>query len=135
MAPSWMLEVLYGELTKELGEEIPRLIIDAERAFTVNRLNEFGLRLSHSGESQVKGDPSEDIAILLADFSFRGMGNPLEFSLENDQLKLRVNNPFNKALVCGKILGYHEALVGGKGKLEWTVPQGEWAIDIFITPG
>jgi hypothetical protein len=134
MVPRWTIAALYNELVKELGDEIPRLIIEAERSFTTKRLNEFGLRLAHSGESSYKQDASENMGILLSDFPFRGMGEPVDLSLENGTLRLRVNNPYNEALICGKVLGYYESLMGRKGEIEWAVLPEEWALEINVTP-
>jgi len=134
MVPRWTIAALYNELVKELGDEIPRLIIEAERSFATKRLNEFGLRLAHSGESSYKQDTYEKIRILLSDFPFRGMGEPVDLSLENGTLRLRVNNPYNEALICGKVLGYYESLMGRKGEIEWAVLPEEWALEINVTP-
>ncbi len=125
---------IYRELTRELSEEVPRFFVEAERKFMSNRLKEYGLRISHSGLSELKEDNAENLQILLDDLPFRGMGNPVNSSLYDGVLELRVENPFNEARICGMVLGWYEALENGKGNLEWKVPDGEWAVEMKITP-
>ena len=122
------------ELTNELGDEIPRLFIEIERRFMFDRVKEYGLRLSHSGYSELREDNAENLKILLDGLPFRGMGNPVEFSFKAGVLKLRVENPFNEARLCGKVLGFYEALEGRRGNLEWKMPEGEWAVEMEISP-
>jgi len=131
---NWSIDVICREIAEELGEEIERIIIEAERDFTADRLAQFGMRLSHSGLTEFKGNDTENMRILLDDLPFRGMGYVESLSLENDELRLRVNNPLNEALLSGKVLGYYETLLGKKGKVNWSTPDGEWAVEIEIEP-
>ena len=134
LSPNSGGENIFSELICQFGEEIPRLLIEAEREFMSNRLKEYGLRLSFSGHSGLKEDNAENLQILLDDLPFRGMGNPVDLSFEDGVLKVRVENPFNEARICGMVLGWYEALENRKGHMEWKVPEGEWAVEMKISP-
>ena len=45
------------------------------------------------------------------------MGNPVEVEETGKQLKVKVENPFNDALMAGRIAGYYEAVEKVKSRL------------------
>lgn len=93
------LEAIFDEIERELGEDIPRTVMEAQRLYVKER----GFY-----------DPGE-IATLEGFrklFATRGLGYLDEFHVEKDGLFLRLVNPVLHLLMVGLFQGYYEMKTG-----------------------
>jgi hypothetical protein len=101
---------VFKELANELGEEIPRMIVDLE--------SEYIMENAPPVEPPLTADA---MRVLLGDLAIKGMGNPVRVSVPAEgELEVRIDNPFSEELLAGRVLGYFRALRGGAEEIEWT---------------
>ena len=111
------VEAVFRELESELGEELSRTIVEAQRRYVVDTLQ----------MAEVRRDPS----YLTHQLALRGMGNVVRFELSRDRLEAVVENAIPPLLVAGMMQGIFELLTGkgsscsyerdGAGSLRLTV--------------
>ncbi|MEW6553027.1 MAG: hypothetical protein AB1384_01910 [Actinomycetota bacterium] len=99
------VESVFRELEAELGEELPRTIVEAQRRYVVEVL----------GQEEVRRDPS----YLTRQVALRGMGNVVEFELERGSLRVVVENALPPLLVAGMLQGIFDLLSGGSSDLAY----------------
>lgn len=103
-APS-VLEAIFGELERELGETISEAVVEAQR-----RLTREGL-YSIAGE-----DPGEELRTMLA---LRGLGGLQELKLGADGMILDMENACLPLVVAGLAQGLFESLRGTRARVDW----------------
>jgi len=99
------LEAVFDELERELGEDIPRIVVEAQRRFTKKGL--------YSAEEL--GD-EEQFRQLLA---VRGFGNLREMKVDEGGFRMRLQNPTLHLLLAGLVQGYFETVTGGESDVDW----------------
>ncbi len=109
------------ELEKELGEEILYKIAQRQLEMLRDRLDNYILKRRRG------------ILELFEDMRVRGMGNPVEIDEIGRYLRVRVENPFNDALVAGRIAGYFEAVEGVRSRFNW-VSSEEGYVVVGVEP-
>jgi len=104
-------EAVFDELEKELGEDIPHTIVEAQRRFV------------KSGFYKAREIESEgQFRKLLA---LRGLGNLRALSLEGNRLRARVENAALHLMLVGLLQGYLETATGRQSSVEWELgPEG-----------
>lgn len=107
--PTQSFSAIFRELERELGDEIPAIIVDLERRYVRDNLSERGTIL---------GRP--DVLSLLMDFTWRGIGNPVSAIRGKGGTDITIENPFNPSLVAGKVAGLYEAWTGKPVRFNWT---------------
>lgn len=114
------LEALFEELYSELGEDVARMVVQLESDYTQLSLNvPEGL------------DGNEAVGAMLSDLRIKGMGNPTEVSLSDDELLVRIENPFNEELLAGRVLGAYKALLGEPAEIKWSEEEGFMFAQVF----
>jgi hypothetical protein len=103
------LDAIFEELEKELGENIPEVVIEAQRRF---------VKAGFSSSQEVRG--VEDFRHELA---LRGVGNLKEFEADKDEIRVRIENPCLYLMLVGLIQGLYELAFGREGDLEWELAQ------------
>ena len=118
------LNNLFGELEKELGEEIPRLImtIEKERVKEVITGKEKTLDFSEAGYQR-----------FMKTLRLRGMGNERNVTMTGGNVEARVDNPYYEPLVAGFLAGFYEVATGVPAVVEWT-PAIRGYTDVSIGP-
>lgn len=107
-APS-VLEAVFDELERELGEEIPRAVVEAQKRFTAG------------GFYRMKGDdPALDLKFQLA---LRGIGLLSEFEVSEDGVHIVMPNAAVPLMVVGLAQGLYEARYGKKSESRWKVGE------------
>jgi hypothetical protein len=98
---------LFRELTRELGEEIDRMIVDIQREYKRDTFIQPDIlaRKNYLG--------------LLRQQMVKGLGNFTEVSSDGDRLSVTVENPFNVPLLAGRVAGYYEAMEDCPAHVEW----------------
>jgi len=99
------VESVFRELEAELGEELPKTIVEAQRRYVVETL----------GREEVRQDPS----YLTLQLALRGMGNVVEFDLDRGSLEAVVENALPPLLVAGMLQGIFELIAGKDSKCSY----------------
>lgn len=110
------IESVFWELESELGEELPKIIIEAQRRYVVEAL----------GREEIRREPS----YLAHQLALRGMGNVVEFDLEPGGLRASVENALPPLLVAGMLQGIFDAVTGGASELDYGREGGTLAVSI-----
>jgi len=118
------LNNLFGELEKEIGEEIPHLImtIEKERVKEVIARKEKTLDFSEEGYQR-----------FMKTLRLRGMGNGRNVTMTGDHVEVRVDNPYYEPLVAGFLAGFYEVATGMPAVVEWT-PANRGYTDVLLNP-
>ncbi|WP_287155242.1 hypothetical protein [Candidatus Solincola tengchongensis] len=110
-------EAVFDELEKELGEDIPRIIVEAQRRFVRS-----GFYKAQEIESE------EQFRRLLA---LRGLGNLRTLSLKDGRLRVRLENAALHLMFVGLLQGYVETITGRDSSAEWELsPEGVLELEI-----
>jgi hypothetical protein len=115
------INAIFAEMEKELGDEVPLMVAQRQAELMRERMSKRNLE----EEGGIWG--------LFEELKLRGMGNPVEVEEAGKQLKVKVENPFNDALVAGRIAGYYEAVEKIKSRVTW-VSSDEGYLVIGIEP-
>jgi hypothetical protein len=99
------VESVFRELETELGEELSKTIVEAQRRYVAETL----------GREETRQDPS----YLTRQLALRGMGNLVRFDLERDKLEAVVENAIPTMLVAGMLQGIFELIAGGDSQCSY----------------
>ncbi|NPV58883.1 MAG: hypothetical protein HPY75_04375 [Actinobacteria bacterium] len=99
------LDAVISELEKELGEEIPRVVAEAQRRF---------LRSGFYGMEEARS--REDLRRALA---LRGLGNLVGLEWGENRLRFHIENPCLEPVLAGLVWGIFELVTGRDGRVEW----------------
>ena len=102
---------LFGELEKELGEDVPGMIaaIEKDRVKSV---------ILSKGGGRDNGEAG--YIRYMKTLELKGMGNGRSVALSNGQVEVRVDNPYYEPLVAGFLAGFYEATTGHEAAFAWT---------------
>jgi hypothetical protein len=103
------LEAISDELERELGENIPEAIIEAQRRFV-------------TGGFYSKGEIESEEDFRLQ-FAFRGWGNLKELDFSAESLRCRLENPCLHLLIVGLLLGFFELVYERPGEVDWKLKE------------
>ena len=110
-------EPVFDELQNELGEHIPRVIIEAQRRFVIEGF------YSREDIRQEKD--------LIRHFALRGMGNLREIDLAENRLSARLENPCMHMMMVGLFLGFYELIFGNEGNADWEIDSdGDLIVEV-----
>jgi hypothetical protein len=110
-------DAIFIELEKELGEDIPRVIIEAQRDFVKSGL--------HSA------DEISDIETFRKALAFRGLGNLMEMERGEENLRLRIENPCMHLLLVGLAQGLFELATGRGSEVDWGLAEdGDLTVEV-----
>jgi hypothetical protein len=112
------IDSIFRELEAELGEEIPRTVVEAERQYVAETLQ------------QKEFSRSSDY--LFRQFAKRGLGNLVQFELKRDRLQARVENATPILLIAGMLQGIYE-LVSGKGSTCEFKRGDDGTLEVIVT--
>jgi len=113
------LDAIFEELEKELGENIPEVVIEAQRRF---------VKAGLTSSQEVRG--IEDFRKELA---LRGLGNLKEFEADKDGLQLTIENPCLYLMLVGLTQGLFELAFGCEGDVEWELAE-DGDLTVEVTP-
>ena len=114
------LDAIIAELERELGDTIPRVIVEAQR------------RVLRSGFYSVDEARSpEDFREALA---LRGMGNLKEVDWKESGLHFRIENPCLVLVLVGLVQGMFELVSGIESEVDWEItPEGDLVVEVAAT--
>jgi hypothetical protein len=111
------LASMFGELERELGGEIPRMIMEIEK----DRVKDIILSKGRDRETSEAG-----YLRYMKTLELRGMGN-------GSAVDARVDNPYYEPLIAGFLAGFYEATTGERAVVQWT-GGGAGYTDITLRP-
>ncbi|MBN2025547.1 MAG: hypothetical protein JW854_02120 [Actinobacteria bacterium] len=111
------LDAIIMELEKELGDTVPRAIVEAQR------------RILRSGFYSVDEARSpEDFREALA---LRGMGDLKEVDWRESGLHFRMQNPCLVLVLVGLVQGMFELVSGAESEVDWEInPDGDLVVEV-----
>ena len=118
MGPDY-LEAAFDELERELGEDIPRAVVEAQRRFIKQRLY-----------SMEEIGNEENFRELLA---LRGLGNLLEMKVDDRGLRVQLQNVALHLMLAGLMQRYYEVLSGGEYSVDWEL-KADGRLELEVTP-
>ena len=115
------LDAIIEELEKELGDNIPRVIVEAQRRF---------LRGGFYSVDEARSE--EDFREALA---LRGMGNLREIAWKDRGLHFRLENPCLDLVLVGLVQGMFELVSRNESTVYWEVTaDGDLLVDVASIP-
>lgn len=112
------VDAIFSELENELGEDLPRLVIEAQRRFV------------RSGFYSIEGMRRLDMREQLA---LRGLGNLTDLKSDHKGLYFRIENAFLHLMVVGLVQGLYELTYDVDTHLEWDFSD-QGVLEISLTP-
>jgi len=110
-------EAILDELEKELGEDIPDVLIEAQRRFVQSGFYD-------ASEVQEIGSFRDHLAL-------RGLGNLKEISFDDGRLRMRLENPCLHLLLVGLAQGLFELVFSREGQVEWELAgDGDLSVEV-----
>jgi hypothetical protein len=114
------IQAIFDELESELGQEIPNVIIEAQRKYSL------GLATERS-----RGAQGEDLKLAMA---VTGLGNLVQVDAKTDGYVTRIENPSLPLVTVGNALAFYEFLTGKKGSARWEIASdGDLLVE--LSPG
>ena len=111
-----VLDAVFAELERELGESIPAAVVEAQRRFSrgfytpKDIVDEDGLRVA---------------------LALRGIGNLRRFEIEKSGLSMRMDNAAMHLLVVGLFQGFYEIIYGADSVVEWRISEaGDLEVEV-----
>jgi len=114
-----LLDPLFDELEAELGEAIPRTVVEAQRRFVKTGF----YSIEEVGD---EGDMRTQLAL-------RGLGNLKEIKMGRKGVQVRLDNATMYLMVVGLIQGLFEMSFGIDSNVEWEF-TGEGNLEVEVTP-
>jgi hypothetical protein len=114
-----VMESLFEALELELGEEIPTLVVDAQR------------RLVREGFTPI--DFTQGFEEVRTHFALRGLGNLRELRMEADGAAMRLDNSCMQLLMVGLLQGSFERVYDRDSHVEWELSDKD-SLRVEVTP-
>lgn len=114
-----LMDTVFEALEWELGEEIPRLVVDAQRKYV--------------REGFAPLDFSSDFQELRVQFAVRGLGNLRELRMGRDGANMRLDNSCMQLLLVGLLLGSFERAYGIDSTADWEVDDKD-SLHVEVKP-
>lgn len=113
-----MLDPVFDELEEELGEAIPRVVVEAQRHFVKTgfySIEEIG------DEGNIRNQ-----------FALRGLGNLREIRMGERGVTLRLENAAMHLLVVGLVQGLFETAFGIESNVDWELSEdGDLEVEVI----
>jgi hypothetical protein len=114
------MAAIFRELEAELGEDVVRAILDAQRVCVKEMLG--------------KEEMEQGYLYLRRFLAFRGMGNLVEYEPGNDGLNAVVDNASPPLMVAGMLQGIYELLSGNESNIDYR-RGGDGTLEVSIRKG
>lgn len=114
-----LIEPVFEELESELGEVIPRSVVEAQRRFT-------------TGGYYHPGDVPDEEGFR-AYLALRGLGSLQEMRMDRKGLRLKVENVAVHLIVAGLAQGFYELKHGTGTRADWQLTE-DGALELEVRP-
>ncbi len=112
------LNAIFGELEEELGDVIPRAVVEAQRRFV------------RTGFYDIEGMGRKGMRNQLA---LRGLGNIVELKSNERGLTIRIENAFLHLILVGLVQGLYECTYDIDSQVEWELSQDN-VLEVEVYP-
>jgi hypothetical protein len=102
------VNALLRELENELGEDVPRLVYDHQKALTLRKL----------GDTDVS-NRRVFIESKIHSMALRGLGYPSKFEMNDSELKVEIGNAYNQDIYAAKLAAVLERAMGRPSTIAW----------------
>lgn len=114
-----MLDPIFEELEDELGQAIPRVVVEAQRQFVKTGFYSM--------------DEIGDEGTMRSQFALRGLGNLREIRMGKRGVIMRIENSAMNLLVVGLVQGLFEMAFGIDSNVEWELSE-QGHLELEVTP-
>jgi hypothetical protein len=114
-----MLDPIFDELEEELGEDIPRVVVEAQKRF---------IRAGFFGVDEVVSKENMRIQIAL-----RGLGNLKDVTMGRKGVRARIENVALPLLAVGTTQGLFDKAFNSESEVEWEI-TGEGDLELEVMP-
>lgn len=111
------VNAILRELEAELGEGVPQLVYDHQKAFTVKDV-----------QSAKVDDPEAFLEEHLMDMALRGLGYPTAFEFDGSSASVEIPNAYNQILYAAKLAAALEKVTGKPSGIEWKKREPDGSI-------
>jgi hypothetical protein len=112
-----MIEPIFDDLEAELGDTVPRVVVEAQKRFIKSGF--FAIEEIVSGEN------------LRNQLAFRGLGNLTEIKMSGKGVRIKVENSTLHLLIIGLAQGLYEKAYGTESDVDWELSDdGDLQIEI-----
>ncbi|MEW6554899.1 MAG: hypothetical protein AB1384_11505 [Actinomycetota bacterium] len=116
MGPN-QIDPIFRELELELGEDIPRIVVEAQRRFTMNGFYAM--------------DDYADVEEFRAGLALRGLGNLKELEIKRTGVRMRMENAVLQLMIVGMIQGIFDAALHTDSTVDWeSSPDGTLELEV-----
>ena len=117
MLDGYMVATVFREMASELGEEVLELLVDAQRQWTVDHVEQLGLTSGNGPlpREELEGAYRKYLRML----PLYGQGNPIGLKTEDPAVSVTVENPYQVQILAGTLQGLYEALEKAKSRVSW----------------
>ncbi len=102
------VNALLRELEKELGDDVPRLVYDHQKALTLEKLG--GLQTI---------EPRGFIDSRIESMALRGFGYPTRHDFDGSAVTIEISNSYNRDIYAAKIAAALESATGKESVIDW----------------
>jgi hypothetical protein len=116
MGPN-QIDPIFRELELELGEDIPRIVVEAQRRFTMNGFYTMG--------------DYANVEEFRAGLALRGLGNLKELEIKRTGVRMRMDNAVLQLMIVGMMQGIFDAALKTDSTVDWeSSPDGRLELEI-----
>ena len=114
-----MIDPILDELEEELGAAFPEVVIEAEKQFVKAGFVSLG---EYAGEGYIR----ESLAL-------RGLGNLSEITVEEKNVRLRLENAALHLMGVGITQGFYELAFGVDSTVDWELSE-DGVLEVEVRP-
>ena len=114
-----LLDVVFTALEAELGEDIPKVVVEAQRRFAKTGFYSIDA-LSDEGDFRTQ-------------LALRGLGNLREMKMDSRGMHMRVDNAAGYLLTVGMVQGLFEMIFDVSSNVDWGV-FGDGDLEVDVRP-
>jgi len=114
-----VLDPVFDELEQELGEEIPRVVVEAQRRF---------VKTGFYSPEEIRDEERFRTQLAL-----RGMGGLTEMSMDSSGLHLKLENACLHLMMVGMAQGIFEMAYGVESEVNWKLSE-EGDLEVEVRP-
>lgn len=116
MGPS-QIDPIFQELEYELGDTIPRVVVEAQRRFT---LNGFYTMSDYPNVEEFR-----------AGLALRGLGNLRKLEIKRTGMRMRMENVVLPLMIVGMMQGIFDAALNTDSTVDWECsPEGDLELEV-----
>lgn len=131
MLDGYMVTVVFREMVRELGDEVNELLVDAQREWTLDNVEQSGYSPGNGplSREEIERSYRDHLAML----PLYGQGNPVAFEMGDSTIEVTIENPYQKFILAGTLQGLYEAHEKARGRVTWVEPK-PGAISFKVRP-